>query len=279
MKKFLRLLFSLTLLAIGCAGLNSQTDFLAGRRALLRGEPENALSFFDRVAQSEPAFVPDSVSPPKNIWTYVGRAHYNSGRYDAARAAFEKALGQRKDDHVARLYLGLTLLRPTAAAAPANAFQLQEVTFALREGVEPKRVASLARSRGIAFDLTRETEAQLRTAGADNFLLSELRSLRAETRGKSDDARRARGAKEVSAALSDLSAWLNDTINYAPQGKFWDPTGEIRKQIQLAQKQIAVPTEWDAAMANAEWVGFQLEEESDRAREDERRERDRQLRR
>jgi tetratricopeptide (TPR) repeat protein len=272
-------LIALILLA-ACAGLNSQTEFLAGRRALLRGEPENALAYFDGVAQSNPTFVSDSVAPPKSIWTYVGRSHYNSGRYDAARSAFEKALANRNDDHVARMYLGLTLLRPTAAAAPANAFQLQEVTFALREGVEPKRVAALARSRGIGFDLTKETESQLRTAGADNFLLGELRSLRAESaKAKVNETRRAQGAKELNAALTGLADWLNGTIAYSPQGKFWDPTQEIRKQLQLAIKQAGTAGEWDAAMANAEWIGYRLEEESDRARRDESAERDRQLRR
>jgi tetratricopeptide (TPR) repeat protein len=278
--KILRSLIAWTVLAGGCAGLNSQTDFLTGRRALLRGEPENALAYFDRVAQSNPAFVSDSVAPPKSIWTYVGRSHYNSGRYDAAQSAFEKALAQRSDDHVARMYLGLTLLRPSASVTPANAFQLQEVTFALREGVEPKRVAALARSRGIAFDLTKETESQLRTVGADNFLLGELRNLRAESaKGRANETRRAQGAKELSAALSGLAEWLNSTIAYSPQGKFWDPTQEIRKQLQLTIKQAAASGDWDAAMANAEWLAYRLEEESDRARRDESAERDRQLRR
>lgn len=277
--KILRCLIAWMLLATGCAGLNSQTEFLAGRRALLRGEPENALTYFDQVARSNPAFVPDSVAPPKSIWTYVGRSHYNSGRYDAARAAFERSLTYRSDDHVARMYLALTLLRPTASPAPANAFQLQEVTFALREGVEPKRVAALARSRGIAFDLTKETESQLRTAGADNFLLGELRSLRAETiKGRANETRRAQGAKELNAALTGLAEWLNNMIAYSPQGKFWDPTQEIRKQLQLAIKQAGTGGDWDSAMANAEWIGYRLEEESDRARRDETTERDRQLR-
>ena len=279
MRKFRLLFLAWALFTGACATLDSQTDFLAGRRALLRGEPENSLAYFDRVAQSEPSFVSDAVAPPKSIWTYVGRAHYNSGRYDVARSAFEKALAQRKDDHTARMYLGLILLRPVASVPPPNAFQLQEVTFALREGVEPKRVANLARSRGIAFDLTKETEIQLRTAGADNVLISELRSMRIENQGKTSETRRSQGAKELSAALAGLGGWLNDTIAYSPQGKFWDPTGEIRKQIQLTQKQATASGDWEAAIANSEWLGLQLEEESDRARRDESRERDRQLRR
>ena len=281
--KTLRLLFFLApLWFTACSSLESQSEFLSGRRALLRGETENALSYFDKVAAANPAFVAESVSPQKSIWTYVGRAHYNSGRYDAARSAFEKALSHRKDDYVAQMYLGLTLLRPSGPAAPANAFSLQEVIFALREGVEPKRVATLARGRGIAFDVTKETEGQLRTAGADNFLLNELRSLRAERakQTKSGDSRRSQGAKELSTGLSGLLEWLNYTVAHTPQGKFWDPSQEIRKQIESSLKQTtAAPADWDTVIANVEWIGFKLEEESDRARRDESVERDRTLRR
>ena len=270
------------LLITACASLQPQSDFSAGRRALLRGEPDNALSHFERVAQSDPGFVVDSVPPPKSIWTYVGRSHYNSGRYDAARSAFEKALSHRSDDHVARLYLGLTLLRPSSPPAPATAFNLQEVIFALREGVEPKRVATLARGRGVAFDVTRENEAQLRNAGADDFLLTELRSLRAATtkQAKSGDAQRAQAAKELTTALSGLLQWLNYTVDATSQGQFWDPSQAIRKQIQASLEQVASPAAGsESAISNLEWLGYSLEEESDRARRDESAERNRLFKR
>jgi hypothetical protein len=159
---------------------------------------------------------------------------------------------------------------------------LQEVTFALREGVEPKRVAALARGRGVAFDLTKETESQLRTAGADTFLLSELRSLRAESakQAKPGDARRTQGAKELTGALSGLLQWLDYTVTHSPQGKFWDPAQELRKQIQASAKQVgAPPLDWEPVIANLEWLAYSLEEESDRARRDESAERDRLLKR
>src|ERR671919_1145791 len=191
---------------VACASLESQTDFLTGRRALLRGEPDNALSYFERVARSNATFVSDSVSPRKSIWTYVGRAQYNSGRYDEARSAFEKALSHFSEDYVARLYFGLTLLRPSGARAPTNAFNLQEVTYALREGVEPKRVATLARDRGVIFDLTKETESQLRDAGADTLLLNELKNIRAEgaKQSKVSENQRNQASKELAVALNGL---------------------------------------------------------------------------
>jgi tetratricopeptide (TPR) repeat protein len=264
-----------------CATLESQSDFLTGRRALLRGEPDNALASFDRVARSSPNFVADSVSPRRSIWTYIGRAHYNSGRYPEAKAAFEKAVSQLSDDYIAKLYLGLTLLHPSAPSAPTKAFRLQEVTYALREGIEPKRVATLARERGVAFDLTKETESQLQTVGADNLLLNELRSIRAQgaKQTQTSESQRTQAGKELTAALNGLREWLDYTIAYSPEGKFWDPGQDIRKQIQLCLKLLSArPPDWAALLSNAESVGSMLEEESDRARRDESAERDRQLR-
>jgi hypothetical protein len=63
-------------------------------------------------------------------------------------------------------------------------------------------------------------------------------------------------------------------------GRFWDPAQEIRNQIRLCLKQLAArPTDWDALISNAEWVGYQIEEENDRARRDEFLERQREQRR
>ncbi len=272
----------LLVLLCACAGFEQQGEFSTGRQAFLRGEPDNALSYFQRVASSNPAFVSDSVLPRRSIWTYIGRAHYNSGKFAEAGQAFEKALSYVTDDYIARLYMGLTLLRPMPVVAAPNAFKLQEVTFALREGVEPKRVASLARQRGVAFDLTKETENQLRNAGADAVLINELKHLRADS-GKSNqpnEARRVQGRKELTTALAGLRDWLDDFIRTAPQGKFWDPGQDIRSQIQLTLQQLAAqPKDWGEVISNAEDVGYKLEEENDRARRDEIEERNRQLRR
>lgn len=269
-------------LIVSCAGLGTDSEFLAGRQALLRGEPDNARSYFDRVAQSNPRFVSNEVSPPRSIWTYIGRADYNAGRYAQAESAFEKAVGQLKEDYIAELYLGLTQLRPPEPTASSKAFSLQEVTYALREGIDPKRVATLARERGVAFDLNKETENQLQTIGANNLLLDELKKIRAEnTKGsRSTDARRSQAAKELTDALTGLREWLAYTISYTSQGKFWDPAQQIRNQLELCLKLLgARPPNWDAIITNTEWLGSMFEEESDRARRDEAAERNRQLRR
>jgi tetratricopeptide (TPR) repeat protein len=277
------LLYFIPLLFLcACAGIQQQGEFSAGRQALLRGEPDNALAYFESVASNNPAFVTDSVLPRRSIWTYVGRAQYNAGRFAEASQAFKKALSYLSDDYIARLYLGLTLVRPLPPTAAPNAFKLQEVTFALREGVEPKRVATLARQRGVGFDLTRETEMQLRNAGADTVLINELKHLRVDgdKSNQPNEARRAQGRKELATALTGLRDWLDDFIRNTPQGRFWDPGQDIRKQIQLTLQQIAAqPTDWDEVILNAEEVGYKLEEENDRASRDESTERNRQLRR
>jgi tetratricopeptide (TPR) repeat protein len=269
-------------LAGSCATVGLQSEFLAGRQALLKGEPDNALQYFDRVARGDPSFVSDSTSPRRSIWTYVGRARYNSGRYSEAKTAFERALTYLADDNIARLYLGLTLLPPATSPASTNAFTLQEVTYALREGVEPRRVAALARERGVAFDLTKETESQLRGTGADTYLVNELRNLRALSlkQYKASDNQRIQAGKELTAALTGLRDWLEFTVTKSPQGQFWDPSQEIRKQLQIGLAQLAArPIEWDAVISNGEGIGYMFEEESDRARRDEAAERNRQQRR
>jgi len=268
----IRLLF----LALSCLGIaacsGSGTGFLAGRQALLRGEPDNAVAYFDRVAQADPGYVADSPAPRKSIWTYVGRAHYNSGRYAEAKVAFDKALTHLKDDYVARLYRGLIMLRVQSSAPPANVFTLQEVSYALREGVAPRRVGTLARERGVAFDLNAETENQLKNAGADTILLDDLRRLRAERvkQNQPSDNQRNEGAKEITTALTGLRDWLNYTIASTAQGRFWDPSGEIRAEIARGLRvATASPRDWEVIITGAESVGYKLEEESDRARRDE----------
>jgi tetratricopeptide (TPR) repeat protein len=47
----------------------------------------------------------------EGVLTYLGRAYYETGKYEEARRTLEKALAHQKDDHIARLYLGLTALR------------------------------------------------------------------------------------------------------------------------------------------------------------------------
>ena len=71
-----------------------------------------------------------------------------------------------------------TLLLPRGVAQQSRGrFSEDEVVQALRAHVPPKRITTLARQYGIAFQLTPESEARLRNAGADDELLDALRAL------------------------------------------------------------------------------------------------------
>lgn len=78
------------------------------------------------------------------------------------------------------------------------------------------------------------------------------------------------GARHLEAGLRGLYDWL-EWITYNTRfGQFWDPSRAIRSEIEkdlamLAGREIV----WDELLASAEWIGHKMEEEIDRARQDE----------
>ena len=94
----------------GCAGIQVAGDVQAGRNALLTGRPNDAVSYLIRAAEVDPAYK-TPYRFPVGVFTYLGRAYYETGRDEEARKALEKAVSLDKDDPLAHLYLGLTLLR------------------------------------------------------------------------------------------------------------------------------------------------------------------------
>ena len=128
-----------------------------------------------------------------SVWTYLGRAYYEVGNFPEARRALDKALSEDKDDPLARLYLGLTLLR----------------TGEQQEG-------------------RRETEAGL-------------------------------------GGINDL---LNRLASNPSNGIYWDPTRQIRSDIQrgLSAKGTLESSE---LISVGERVGSKLDQEIDNARLDE----------
>jgi tetratricopeptide (TPR) repeat protein len=247
-------------------------EFLSGRRALIAGDYPTALAYFERIAQSDPNYVAPFSSFQESIWTYLGRAQYQTGKLTDAKRSLEKALSQLPNDAVAKLYLGLTNVRlQTTAKTTTNPFTLQDVSFALRERIEPKRVAALARERGVAFDLTSESEGQLRKAGADDLLLDEIKKIRAEDlkRKKTDAALLGEQAKTLTAALTVIRDQLN-YLNSTRSGILWDPNKEIRSQIQTGLTLLSAPQpDWQKVLSTGEWVGQKLEEEIDLVRREE----------
>jgi tetratricopeptide (TPR) repeat protein len=264
-----RILF--LLLFGACSAFNIQGQFASGRQALIRSDANTALSHFQAVAEQDPTYQTASVAFRQSIWTYVGRAQYSLGNFPAAKEIFEKALSQLADDRLARLYLGLTLLRQPIAPVPNNPFTLKDVSYALTEGVAPKRMIALVAERGVAFELTKETESQLKRSGADATLLDELRKMASENAKRRNAAgNRAQGAKDITAALTALRTDLDSAIYNTSQGKFWDPSGEIRKQMEAALVLVSSrEPDWANIISTSEWIGLRLEEEIDSARRDE----------
>ena len=69
------------------------------------------------------------------------------------------------------------VLLPGVRAQTSRALSKQDVIHLLEGKVSAERVEELAREKGISFQVTPETETEMRNAGATNALLSALRSL------------------------------------------------------------------------------------------------------
>jgi tetratricopeptide (TPR) repeat protein len=90
--------------------MTAMTEVHKGRQALIAGKAQGALTHFQRATEFDPNFLYFSTLPQSAI-TYTGRALYQLGRFSEARQAFERATLWFEDDSMARLYLGLTLVR------------------------------------------------------------------------------------------------------------------------------------------------------------------------
>ena len=95
----------------GCVAFELGGEIQKGRMELLYGDPKVALAHFQRAAELEPDYMLNYSIFREGVWTYVGRAHYASGRFAEARQALERARSRHADDNLAKLYLGLALGR------------------------------------------------------------------------------------------------------------------------------------------------------------------------
>jgi tetratricopeptide (TPR) repeat protein len=185
----------------GCAAYQIAGHVQTGRQALLINQPERALPYFLEAAQGDPDYIYRSMHFREGVWTYVGRAQYGTGRLKEARESLERALSIDKDDNLARLYLGLTLVRL-----------------------------------------------------GDTL----------------------RGFKEIESGLNGIHDWLEYIERTRPFEAFWDPLREIRGAIEKDLANISGKDfDRQQLIASAEWVGQRMENEIDRARQDERRQFDR----
>ena len=68
----------------GCASFQAGTNVESSRKAFLIDKDENALGYFERAAQIDPAYV-YGTALQQNIWSYVGRSEYSTGKLLQAR--------------------------------------------------------------------------------------------------------------------------------------------------------------------------------------------------
>jgi len=192
----------LTLLVSGCANLQTGVEFQTGRNALLTGNTEGALPYFQGVAEKDPSYF-YGTAYHEGVSGFLGRTQYTLGQLPQAQKTLERALAQNPNDQSARLYLGLTLAR-------------------------------------------------------------------------SDD--RQRGLTDIETSMKGIY----DFLEYVTQafrfsfGQYWDPTRKIRSAIEVDLAMIrSKDIDWPRLIADGEWLGKEIDEESDRARLDEWRDRNR----
>jgi len=90
---------------------------------------------------------------------------------------------------------------------------------------------------------------------------------------------RQRGVSEIATsmkAIHEFLEWVTQAHRFS-FGQFWDPTRNIRSSIENDLATIrSNEIDWPKLIADGEWLGKEIDEESDRARYDEMRERRRQ---
>jgi tetratricopeptide (TPR) repeat protein len=88
----------------------------------------------------------------------------------------------------------------------------------------------------------------------------------------------ARGLKEIDSGMKGLHDWLEYINATHPFTAFWDPSHEIRSELERDRAMIAGrDIEWPKLLASAEWIGKKMEDEIDQVRRDEQRFRDREF--
>ncbi|MCZ6623994.1 MAG: tetratricopeptide repeat protein [Deltaproteobacteria bacterium] len=95
----------------GCVAFQVGGEIQRGRIALLDGNPKVALAHFQSAAELNPGYLLNFSPLDQGVWTYVGRAYYAMGKLPEAKKALERARSKYEQDHLAKLYLGLVLVR------------------------------------------------------------------------------------------------------------------------------------------------------------------------
>jgi len=98
-------------LLAGCGpGFQAGSDIARGRQAMFMLDNPGALGYFQSAAQTDPNYI-YGTELREGTLSFLGRAQYLNGQLAPARDTLQKALAQHRTDHLARLYLGLTVAR------------------------------------------------------------------------------------------------------------------------------------------------------------------------
>jgi tetratricopeptide (TPR) repeat protein len=262
-RKSLYLLLAMVLFS-GC-GVQLSNDVQSGRSALNAGNPELAITYFQRTAESQPDYVVDTPPLRQGIWTYLGRAYYDTGKLSEAGEALSRALKRDGGDFMARLYLGMVMLRRAGPTPKAdNSLALNDILYALRERVSLRRIAGLVKDRGANFELNVEADKELRRAGADDELMAQIRN---STRSRSKADMPAQEAlKEVDRALREIQNWQVGVKN-SDYGPTWDPRKRISSKVEMSLKMISTKiTDRQELIRGLELIDKTIEEEVGLAR-------------
>ena len=95
MKIVYSLALLIALLSTGCATIQAGGDLAHGRQALIKGNYEAALGYFQRAAEEDPNYL-YGVPLEQSVWSYVGRSEYLTGQIPQARQTLERAISEER---------------------------------------------------------------------------------------------------------------------------------------------------------------------------------------
>ncbi len=102
-------LFLVFIFVSGCATLQVSRDVQSGRIAMQLENPNVAIPHFEAAAQADPNYITDFTLLDVGIWSYVGMAYYQAGEKEKALESFKQAKQRHREDHFARVFLGLLM--------------------------------------------------------------------------------------------------------------------------------------------------------------------------
>lgn len=176
-----------------CASWQVGSDVQSGRTALQTGRPNDAVGYLMRAAEIDPTYrIPSRIR--EGVLTYLGRAYYETGRDKGARTTLEKAVSINKEDALAHLYLGLTLLR--SGESDRGTSEIEGGLKSIHETIEYIAADPI---HGLAWDsgrsIRRDIESALSNKSDNNQLVIAAQRIGKDFDEEIDRARRDESAR------------------------------------------------------------------------------------